>query len=167
MAKIIFFLGVVCSFILTAMGCARLKLESYSGDVDGRDQAHPCPTLNVRFDQNSVPSPVRDCACPEQAKATTPNTAVHPPRALVDAAAPGDRVRLSWHEYASMFGGDVRTAATWELLRNATGKETYVAKPAGSIYTSIIITSLAPLLVGTVLAVVVGLFFQPKSATGA
>ena len=167
MAKIVFSLGVACSLALTGFAYANVRTKTFSGDIDGRNSSHPCPTLNVRFGEVLIPKPVHNCPCPEQANATIPKIAVHPPKALVAAAGPGDRVRLSWREYAPIFGGDVRTATSWELVRYTTEKETYAVTPERSICGSIIVTSIIPLFVGTILAGIVGLFFQNKTTAEA
>ena len=163
MAKNIFLLSVIGTLILTGVGWAKLKLESYTGDVYSKDHDHPCPTLQVRFEQHPVPFSVRTCGCSEQAIDTDPRTAVHPPKALVDVARNGDRIGLRLHEYAPILGGDAVIAITWVLAGKSVGEKSYVVSPAGPLYRNIILRGVAPLVLGTLLAIVIALLYRRKS----
>lgn len=165
MGKVVFFLGVVGTLVLTGLGWSRLSLDTFTGDVDGKAPGHPCPTLLVRFDgdESRIPSEVRACACAEAAPDSATQTAVHPPKELASTAVGGDQIRLSWHEYRPVLGGEKMTASSWELVRD-TRRQNYGGAPAGPIYTNLILTGLAPFAIGSVLALVVSLLFRRRGA---
>lgn len=164
MARSIFLFGVAGTFFMTAWCWSRLSHRSFTGDVVGRVPSHACPTLIVHFRQDPVPEDFRVCGCAEPAADRAGATAVHPPAALVNVASRGDRLGLSLHEYRPVFGGEVRKAVKWVLLRAEMGKQVFEVLPALALYKSIVLTGLAPFILGCVMAAGAAVMFRRRDA---
>lgn len=165
MGKIAFLLGAVGTLVVGLLLSAKLVRRDYTATVVAKSGGHStCPTLWVSWVSapDVVPEGLVKCGCPEQAANEQGGTPIHPAQTVYDVAAPQDLLVLSYTEFTT-FGGERKIGISWDVRRGA-NKETYVISPSSSAYSSFAAYTAAPLLIGIVVGVLLGLLPKKKGA---
>lgn len=167
MKKAAFLLGVLGSVVLGLVASKGLVRRDYAAGVVNKTGEHgTCPTLWVQFDRppDVVPDGLVACPCAEQARDHEGGKPIHPPRAVVDAAAPSDQLTISYTEFTPPFGGKKVAGLSYALMRGV-DRQSFVASPAWSAYSKFALITAAPFLIGAALAVILGFLPSKKGAT--
>lgn len=165
MGKIAFLVGIVASLVVGLLLSSKLVRRDYTCSVMAKSGSHStCPTLWVSWvsPPDVVPEGLVKCGCPEQAANEQGGTPIHPAQKVWDVAAPQDLLVLSYTEFTTP-GGERKLGLSWDVRRGA-NKETYVISPAGDAYGSFAGYTAAPLGIGIVLGIVLGLIPRKKTA---
>jgi len=163
MGKAAFALGIGGSLVLALFLGSRITRHDYTGTVVGKHGTHPtCPTLWVNWDQplKEVPDGFVKCGCAEPPVADPAGVAVHPPKQVVDTAAPQDILVLSFVDYTSL--GGTRTVGESYDIRRGMYRETLVISPPAAVYRAVALTSAIPAVAGIVLGILLGLIPSRK-----
>lgn len=164
MGKLLLLLGLVGTLVTGVVLGGRLESKDCSASVEEKLTPHSCPAIGIKvdFDSRSLSETLTRCGCPEKA-VSEKWTPIHPPRAVVDASAPGDLLIVSYRAFTPPFGGAKKTALSFTLDRGG-HRETTVASAAWPVYQSFALFTLAPFGIGVVLAAVAGALSKKKSA---
>jgi len=158
MRKAAFILGILGSVVLGLLASKGLVRRDYSAGVVNKTGEHgTCPTLWVAFDKppDVIPDGMVSCGCPTQALEEAGGKPIHPPRDVVDAAAPMDQLTISYTEFTPPMGGKKVAGLSYGLMRGV-NRQTFVVTPSWSAYSKFAFLTAAPFLIGVALAVILG-----------
>ena len=165
MGKIAFLVGAVGTLVVGLLLSGKLVRRDYTCSVMAKSGGHStCPTLWVSWvsPPDVVPEGLVKCGCPEQAANEQGGTPIHPAQQVYDVAANMDLLVLSYTEFTTP-GGDRKIGLSWDV-RRGTNKETYVISPASDAYMSFAGYTAAPLILGIIVGVLLGLLPKKKTA---
>ena len=103
------------------------------------------------------------CKCPAQAEGVGEGKPIHPHRELVDAAATADLLTVSYVEFTSPFGGKKVAGLSYGLMRG-TDRLSFPVSPSWNAYSKFTLITVAPFLLGAILAVVLGFLPSKRGA---